>query len=212
MSRTTRVGAALTALALAGVAPVVAHAQTAPASSASPASLAQPAAGSPSPTPAPSPTPGTDPSTLRGSGVNDRGPNPTVLDIDRVTLDNRNYRDTFWTGTQMQLTVMSIKPKDDIGLEVHPSVDQFIRIESGTGIVRMGPSKNHLTFRARVDRHSAVLIPHGTWHDVTNTGRHSMKLYSLYAPPNHPHSTLHPTKTDADNDPLEVIFHHGQDD
>lgn len=123
--------------------------------------------------------------------------------IGRATLKNRNYRDTLWTGDHLQLTVMSIKVHDDVGLEAHPSLDQLIRIESGTALVKMGKSKEHLNYVKCANSHSAILIPAGTWHDVINTGRTPLKLYSVYAAPNHPRDTLHPTKKDAAADPLE---------
>lgn len=150
-------------------------------------------------------TRGPAPRTLTGKGHHDRGPRPTVYNIDRITGQNAYYRDTFWTGQYLQLTVMSIKRHDDIGLEMHPALDQFIRVESGVGLAKMGPSQKRLTYVRRVDKHSAILIPAGTWHDVVNTGRVPLKVYSIYAPPNHPRATLHKTKKDAQNDPLEKI-------
>ena len=71
--------------------------------------------------------------------LTDHGPQPYVLDIEEATLGNDNFRATLWTGKNLQLTVMTIQPGDDIGLEVHDDHDQFLRIEQGTGTVRMGP-------------------------------------------------------------------------
>lgn len=146
---------------------------------------------------------GPAPKTLTGTGHHDLGRRPVVYDIHKHTVHNTAYRDTLWTGNHLQLTVMSIKRHDDIGLEMHPTVDQFIRVESGHGVAKMGPDKNHLTYVRRVDKDSAVLIPAGTWHDVINTGRSSLKVYSLYAEPNHPRATYHATKKAAQDDPLE---------
>jgi len=97
----------------------------------------------------------------------------------------------------LQVTLMSIEPGGDIGLEVHPNVDQFIRIEQGHGLVQMGERKDRLDFERRVSEDDAIMIPAGTWHNVTNTGRVPLKLYSVYAPPEHPFGTVHRTKAEA---------------
>lgn len=128
---------------------------------------------------------------------NDNGANPFVIDINEASKQNNNYRTTLWTGKHLQLTLMSINPEEDIGLEIHPDVDQFLRIEQGQGIAQMGKSKDNLTFKKDVNDDSAIFIPAGTWHNVTNTGSTPLKLYSIYTPPNHPFGTIHPTKADA---------------
>lgn len=128
----------------------------------------------------------------------DFGPQPFVVDINKATLHNDTYRTALWTGTKLQLTLMSINPGDDIGLEVHPSTDQFLRIEEGTGVAVMGNTKENLYFQQNVFEDSAIFIPAGTWHDVINTGRTPMKLYSIYAPPNHPYGTKQQTKAIAE--------------
>ncbi|QCH26484.1 cupin domain-containing protein [Clostridium tyrobutyricum] len=128
----------------------------------------------------------------------DYGPQPFVVDIDKATKQNNNFRTALWTGSHLQLTLMSINPGDDIGLEMHPNVDQFIRVEEGNGIVRMGNSRNNLDFEERVEDDFAIIIPAGKWHNVINTGNKPLKVYSIYAPPNHPHSTVHVTKEDAE--------------
>ncbi|WP_058953325.1 cupin domain-containing protein [Clostridium tyrobutyricum] len=128
----------------------------------------------------------------------DYGPQPFVVDIDKATKQNNNFRTALWTGSHLQLTLMSINPGDDIGLEMHPNVDQFIRVEEGNGIVRMGNSRNNLDFEERVEDDFAIIIPAGKWHNVINTGNKPLKVYSIYAPPNHPHSTVHATKEDAE--------------
>ena len=98
----------------------------------------------------------------------------------------------------MQLTVMTIPPGGDIGLEIHPDTDQFLRIEEGQGVVQMGPSQRNLTFRQPVFEDTAIFIPAGTWHNVTNVGHSPLRLYSIYAPPHHPHGTIHHTKAIAE--------------
>lgn len=128
----------------------------------------------------------------------DYGPEPFVIDIEEATLENKRFRTTLWTGDNLQLTLMSIKPGEDIGLEVHNDVDQFIRIEQGQGLVKMGDRKNNLNFRRRVSADDAIIIPAGTWHNLINTGNVPLKLYSIYAPPEHPRGTVHITKADSD--------------
>ncbi len=129
--------------------------------------------------------------------LKDYGPNPFVVNINEATIQNDTFRTALWTGEHLQVTLMSIDVGDDIGLEIHPNVDQFLRIEQGQGIVRMGKNKNNLNFERNVYDDSAIVIPAGTWHNVTNTGNTPLKLYSIYAPPNHPFGTVHATKADA---------------
>ena len=129
----------------------------------------------------------------------DHGPNPYVVGIEDATLENDNYRTTLWTGSNMQLTVMSIKPGDDIGLEVHDDHDQFLRVEAGKGRVQMGPAKDQLDFEREVGDDWVILVPAGSWHNVTNIGDEPMKIYSLYAPPHHAHGTIHETQADQDH-------------
>jgi len=93
---------------------------------------------------------------------------------------------------------MCIPPGGEIGLEKHPDTDQFLRVESGQGCAMMGPRQNMLNYRSRVDGDSAVFVPANTWHNVVNCGRAPLKLYSIYAPPHHPHGTVHRTKAQAD--------------
>lgn len=126
--------------------------------------------------------------------LKDYGPQPYVVDIGKATEQNNNYRTTLWTGNHLQLTLMSIKVGGDIGVEVHPVIDQFIRIEEGQGIAQMGPSKNNLEFQRNIYDGFAIFVPAGTWHNVVNTGNKPLKLYSIYAPPQHPHGTVHATK------------------
>lgn len=130
--------------------------------------------------------------------MTDHGDNPYVVDIQEATVENDTFRATLWTGANLQLTVMSIQPGDDIGLEVHDDHDQFLRIEEGVGFVQMGPNENELDFEANVEDDFAVFIPAGSWHNITNTGDIPLKLYSIYAPGEHARGTIHETKADAD--------------
>ncbi len=131
------------------------------------------------------------------SMLTDHGTKPFVININAASKQNNTYRTALWTGEHLQVTLMSINVGDDIGLEIHPEVDQFLRIEQGQGIVQMGKSKENLNFKRNVYDDSAIMIPAGTWHNVTNTGTIPLKLYSIYAPPNHPFGTVHNTKADA---------------
>ena len=133
----------------------------------------------------------------------DKGKEPLVIDMEGMTLENENYRTTLWTGDKIQLTVMSIQPGDDIGLEVHHGVEQFLRIESGQGLCQMGPSEDKLDFEAEVGADQAIFVPAGVWHNVTNTGDEPLKLYTIYGGPDHLPCTVHPSHDDARNDPNE---------
>ena len=94
---------------------------------------------------------------------------------------------------------MSLNVGEDIGLEMHPDVDQFIRIESGQGEVTMGDMEDMVDFKEIVKEDDIILIPAGKWHNVKNIGRTPLKLYSIYAPPQHPFGTVHETKKDAEH-------------
>ena len=130
--------------------------------------------------------------------IRDYGGEPFIWNINHATNMNKNFRTTLWTGRNLQLTLMSIPVHGDIGVEMHPNVDQFIRVESGKAKVYVGSCRNNLQEQACVDGNYAILIPAGTWHNVVNIGNCSLKLYSLYAPPQHPFGTVHTTKTDAE--------------
>ena len=130
--------------------------------------------------------------------MTDFGPRPFVVDIEKATLANNTFRTALWSGTHMQLTVMCIAPGEDIGLEVHPHVDQFLRLEQGRGVTMMGLTEDNLVFVQPVFADSAVFVPAGTWHNIINTGDEPMKLYSIYAPPNHAPGTVHETKEIAE--------------
>ncbi|WP_274649582.1 cupin domain-containing protein [Paenibacillus humicola] len=129
--------------------------------------------------------------------LKDYGPDPFVVNIEEAAETNNTYRTALWTGNHLQVTVMSIGVGDDIGLEVHPDTDQFIRIEEGQGFVQMGDSRDRLDFQAQAYEDYAIMIPAGKWHNVTNTGNQPLKVYVIYAPPEHPRGTVHPTKADA---------------
>lgn len=131
------------------------------------------------------------------SRVTDHGGNPFVIDIENAAENNTNYRTALWTGEHLQVTLMSIPVGGDIGLEVHPDTDQFIRIEEGSGTVQMGNRQDNLTIRQQVEEDSAIMVAAGTWHNITNTGDEALKLYTIYAPPHHPFGTVEATKEEA---------------
>ena len=133
----------------------------------------------------------------------DQGPHPFVVDIEADTLDNDTFRTARWTGQFLQLTLMSIPVGGDIGLEIHHDTDQFLRIEQGRARVEMGPAADQLEFVHEAADDWAILVPSGMWHNVTNIGDEPLKVYSLYAPPHHPHGTVHATQADAEADPHE---------
>lgn len=129
--------------------------------------------------------------------MNDHGPNPYVVNIEELTLQNETFRTAAWTGPQLQMTLMAIQPGEDIGLEVHDDHDQFLRIEQGTARVEMGPTETELTAQNAEDDF-AIFVPAGTWHNIINTGDDVLKLYSIYAPAEHAHGTVHETKAIAE--------------
>ncbi|WP_182858855.1 cupin domain-containing protein [Oceanobacillus picturae] len=130
-------------------------------------------------------------------GFTDQGKQPFVINIEEAAERNRTFRTAIWTGNHLQVTLMSIGVGEDIGLEVHPDVDQFLRIEEGHGFVQIGDTKTNLNFEKRVSENSAIMVPAGKWHNLTNTGNKPLKLYTIYAPPEHPFGTVHQTKADA---------------
>ena len=131
--------------------------------------------------------------------IRDYGGEPFVFNIHHATTKNQNFRTTLWTGNHLQLTLMSIPQKCDIGVEMHPDVDQFVRVECGRAKVYFGNSRNSLREAEVVNENYAILIPGGTWHNIVNIGNRPLKVYSLYAPPQHPFGTVHKTKADAEH-------------
>lgn len=128
----------------------------------------------------------------------DYGGEPFVFNIEEVTEENDTFRTTLWTGTYLQVTVMSIPVGESIGLEIHPNTDQFIRIEQGDGLVQMGTNKNNLYYQEQAHDGFAILVPANTWHNIINIGNIPLKIYSIYAPPKHKKGTIHLTKKDAE--------------
>lgn len=112
--------------------------------------------------------------------------------IEADTLSNANFRKVLFTGSHSQLVVMSLLPNEDIGMEVHPNVDQFFRFEAGEGKAIMNGEET--LFKAN----DVVIVPAGTNHNIINTSStEPLKLYTIYSPANHPAGTVHATKADA---------------
>ncbi len=111
--------------------------------------------------------------------------------IEEITQGNTNFRQVLYTGTYAQLVVMSLLKDEEIGTETHKTVDQFFRIEAGTAKIIMNGEETTLT-----DGMVAV-VPAGVEHNLINVGPGSLKLYTLYSPPNHPVGTIHKTKAEA---------------
>ena len=130
----------------------------------------------------------------------DGGPAPTIVNIALAARENSAYRSALWTGAHLQMTLMSIPVRGEIGFEMHADVDQFLRVEQGRGIVLIGSSGTAPTAQQRVGSGDGIFIPAGTWHNVLNEGFRPLKLSSIYAPPNHPRGIVQQTKEDADKD------------
>ncbi|MGI6776215.1 MAG: cupin domain-containing protein [Patescibacteria group bacterium] len=114
-----------------------------------------------------------------------------IDNIEEKTEQNNFFRQVLYTGKHTQLVVMSLLPGEEIGMEVHPQVDQFFRIEEGRAKVVIDGEEHE------VDEGFAIIVPAGSQHNVVNTGSNPLKLYTLYSPPNHPDGTIHPTRAEA---------------
>lgn len=127
----------------------------------------------------------------------DYGGKPYVVNIEELTVQNNKFRVAKWTGSNLQMTLMSIPVGGEVGLEVHSGLDQFLRVEQGKAKVLMGASKDNLDFEEVAEDDFVILVPGGTWHNIINVGDSELKLYSLYAPPEHPKGTVHETYEEA---------------
>ena len=128
----------------------------------------------------------------------DCGPDPYVTNIHMAAMNNPHFRTTIWTGEYLQMTLMMIPPCGEVGQEIHPDTDQYIRVESGKALVRMGKCKNELKFTQYANCGDGIFVPAGMWHNIINAGKESLRLSSVYAPPHHPKGTIHHTKADSD--------------
>lgn len=115
-----------------------------------------------------------------------------VADIETLTDENRDFRQVLYTGKHMQLVLMALKPGQSIGIETHPTHDQFFRIESGKGKAVIDGVTH------KIKDGDCVIIPAGAQHDIANTGDKPMRLYTLYAPPEHLDRLVQKTKAVAE--------------
>ncbi len=121
-----------------------------------------------------------------------------IGNIEKETKENENFRKVLTTGQYSQLVVMSLLPGEEIGMETHSNIDQFIRIEKGEAKVILDGEETE------IEDDFAVVIPAGTEHNVVNIGQTKLKLYSIYSPAEHPAGTIHQTKAEAS----EAEHHH----
>ena len=132
------------------------------------------------------------------TNTQDKGGVMEIINIHKETLLNNFYRKAIWTGEHLQVTVMSIPPGGEIGLEIHNDTDQMLKVEYGVASVYMGKTKQDISFFGKANINNAILIPKGTYHNVINEQNMPLKLYSIYAPPHHPIGVIHKTKFDSD--------------
>jgi mannose-6-phosphate isomerase-like protein (cupin superfamily) len=117
-----------------------------------------------------------------------------IDNIERATVENEDFRRVLYTGKNMQLVLMTLPPRCDIGEEVHEDIDQFFRIEEGEGEIRIDGVSH------QVEDDFAVIVPAGAKHNVINTGSKPLRLYTLYGPPEHKEGVVHKDKEQAERD------------
>jgi mannose-6-phosphate isomerase-like protein (cupin superfamily) len=115
-----------------------------------------------------------------------------VEDIEDLTVENAAFRRVLYTGKHLQLVLMALKPDEEIGAETHIGHDQFFRVEKGKGEVWIDGE------RTKIKRDDAIIVPAGASHNIVNTGSKSLKLYTLYSPPQHHDGVVRATRADAD--------------
>lgn len=133
------------------------------------------------------------------SGIRDLGPWPQTVNLNCCARRNENYRTALWTGNNLQVTLMSIPAQGEIGAEIHPGLDQLICIVEGCGLAVMQNPRTSRSCRHQVTAGSAVIVPAGTRHNIINAGSTPLKLYSVYAPPQHPFGTIQRTAEEAED-------------
>lgn len=117
------------------------------------------------------------------------------VDIKKLTKENSNFREVVHTGKYSQLVLMSIPVGEEIGNEVHNETDQLLVFVDGEGEAILNNTE-----KQKVEEHSVVFVPAGTWHNIVNTGDEDLKLFTVYAPPEHKDGTVHVTRQDADRE------------
>jgi mannose-6-phosphate isomerase-like protein (cupin superfamily) len=114
-----------------------------------------------------------------------------VADIETRTKENADFRRVLYTGKNMQLVLMALRPGEEIGEEIHTDRDQFFRVEVGKGEVWIDGQQS------RIESATAIVVPAGARHNIKNTGVGPLKLYTVYAPPEHLDRTVHRTRAEA---------------
>jgi mannose-6-phosphate isomerase-like protein (cupin superfamily) len=115
-----------------------------------------------------------------------------IGDIEQQTQANDDFRRVIYTGPHMQLVLMALPPGEEIGAEVHQDTDQFFRVEEGTGVVVIDGRESP------IESETAIVVPAGARHNIRNTGNEPLRIYTLYAPPEHAEGTVHRTRADAE--------------
>lgn len=133
----------------------------------------------------------------RCSKPEDYGMNPYVVNVEQCAIQNRDYRRAVWTGCYLQMTVMSIPACEETGSELHKDMDQYIRVEQGNAIVKVGRCRRCLDLQESMCRGDAVFVPSGNWCNIINIGKMPLKMSVIYAPPHYRRGTVHSTKADA---------------
>ena len=123
-----------------------------------------------------------------------------ITNIEKTTKENTDYRRVLYTARNSQLVLMSLKPGEEIGNEVH-ELDQFIRIEEGSCKAILGNGEEEHELKEDF----AIIVPAGTWHNIVNTGDRPLKLYTLYSPPEHKDGTLQPAKADEKEEHFDGV-------
>ena len=123
-----------------------------------------------------------------------------IDDIEKLTLENTNFRTVAYTGEHTQLTLMRLGPGEEIGWERHGNIDQFLRLEQGKARVEFGRTEDAVDETHEVADDWAFIVPAGVWHDVINTGQEPMQVYAIYAPVHHAPAITQATSEDAEAD------------
>ena len=122
--------------------------------------------------------------------------------IEELTLANNNFRQVLYTGKHMQLVVMTLQAGEEIGVEIHKTVDQFFRVEEGVAKFVVNGEET------QVGEDEVFIVPAGSEHNVINVGEAPLRLYTIYTPPNHPDGKIHANKAEADA--YEAEHHHDE--
>jgi mannose-6-phosphate isomerase-like protein (cupin superfamily) len=129
--------------------------------------------------------------------IRDMGDKPAIINISALAEQNDNFRTAIWSGTNMQITLMSLASGEETGVEIHPDTDQMISVVDGYAMVEMGTDQKRLNFRQRVPSGYTIIIPEATYHNVRSIGKAPLKLYTVYAPAHHPWGTVDKTRLDS---------------